>query len=417
MILTKKLIDATSYAGTAYANGTQARQVLWDDEVPGFGCRLLPSGKKCFLLSYRAAGRKHQMTLGTYGVVTLDAARKLARAHLAQIETAGADPLASRQQEAQGETVADLCSAYLERYAKPRKKTWEADQARINKRILPRWGRLKARSITSSDAAALHTAIGGKEGKPYEANRTLALVSKLFSLGSTWGFVPKDFENPAAGIDKFKEEPRDRWITPAELPRLAQAINEESNQVARNALWLYLLTGCRKNELLQARWDEVDWDRAELRKPDTKAGRVHYIPLSAPALALLRNITPTPGNPYILPGRGHRGMSPDEQARHPTHLVNIQKPWDRVRLAAGVADVRLHDLRRTVGSWLAQAGNSLHLIGRVLDHTNASTTAVYARFGDDQVRTALEQHGARIMGIAGLAPTADIVPFQKKDAG
>ena len=411
MILTKKLIDAASYAGAAYANGTQARQVLWDDKVPGFGCRLLPSGKKSFLLSYRVAGRKRQMTLGTYGVVTLDAARKLARAHLAQIETTGADPLATREQEAQGETVADLCAAYLERYAKPHKKTWADDERRINNRILPRWGKLKARAITTTDAAALHTAIGGKEAKPYEANRVRALLSKMFNLGKTWGFVPKDFENPTDGIDDFREQKRDRWVKPDELPRLAQAINEESNEVARHALWLYLLTGTRKHELLAARWDWIDWDRAELRLPDTKADRVHYVPLSGPAVALLRDMPRIEGNPYLLPGRGHRGMSVEDKALHPTHLVNIQKPWNRVRIAAGVADVRLHDLRRTVGSWLAQAGNSLHLIGRVLNHSNASTTQVYARFGEDSVRTALEQHGARIMGASGLTPSAEILPL------
>jgi integrase len=115
------------------------------------------------------------------------------------------------------------------------------------------------------------------------------------------------------------------------------------------------------------------------------------------------------GNPYILPGRGPRGASAEEKAAAPAPLVNISKPWGRVRKAAGVEDVRLHDLRRTVGSWLAQAGNSLHLIGRVLNHTNQSTTAVYARFGEDSVRAALEAHGARIMGAAGLTPAAEVV--------
>lgn len=408
MNLTKRTIDAATYTGT-----DNARCVLWDDEVIGFGLRIYPGGRKTFLLSYRASGRKRMMTIGAFGVLTVDQARARARSLLAQVQTAASDPLAERDRARQGETMADLCAAYLARHA-PTKKTGDQDRSRIERHILPAWGGLKIVAVTRGDLAKYHSKL---LATPYEANRILALLSKLFSLARVWGFVPEGHGNPAQDIDKFKEAKRDRWITPAELPRLAQAINEESNQVARNALWLYLLTGCRKNELLQARWDEVDWDRAELRKPDTKAGRVHYIPLSAPALALLRNITPTPGNPYILPGRGHRGMSPDEQARHPTHLVNISKPWSRVCLAAGVADVRLHDLRRTVGSWLAQAGNSLHLIGRVLDHTNASTTAVYARFADDAVRTALEQHGARIMGIAGLAPTADIVPFQKKDAG
>ncbi len=181
MKLTKKLIDATEYQGATYASGAQARMVLWDDEVPGFGCRVLPSNKKCFVLSYRTAGRKRQMTLGTYGVLTLDEARKLARAHLAKVETAGSDPLADRAQEAQGETVADLCSAYLDRYAKAHKKTWETDAHRINKHILPRWGRLKARAITSKDVAALHNTIGMKNGHPYEANRTVELISTIYN--------------------------------------------------------------------------------------------------------------------------------------------------------------------------------------------------------------------------------------------
>jgi hypothetical protein len=203
----------------------------------------------------------------------------------------------------------------------------------------------------------------------------------------------------------------------------------------------------------------VDTDRAELRLADTKAGRTHYIPLSGPALALLREIPRPPGNPYILPG-----------AKPGEHLVNVSKPWGRVRTAATLArwreepevaalidrltearaaskskhaakdwtptpslaeirqaaaaealdlppaidDVRLHDLRRTVGSWLAQAGNSLHLIGRVLNHSNASTTQIYARFGEDSVRTALEQHGTRILGAAGLTTSADVAPLASR---
>lgn len=207
-------------------------------------------------------------------------------------------------------------------------------------------------------------------------------------------------------------------------------------------------------------------ERAEQRLADTKAGRTHYIPLSGPALALLREIPRYPGNPCILPGKGPRGATQEAKAAAPAPLVNISKPWLRVKTAATLArwreepevsalidrltevrastkskhaakdwtpaptpaeireaaaaecidlppaidDVRLHDLRRTVGSWLAQAGNSLHLIGRVLNHCNASTTQGYARFAEDNVRTALEQHGTRLMGAAGLTPTAEVAP-------
>ena len=447
MKLTKRAIDAATYEGDG-----KSRHVLWDSEVPGFGCRLLPSGKKAFVLSYRVNNRKRLLTLGGYGALTLDQARKMARAELAKAE-AGGDPLGDRQKAAQGETIADLCTAYMERHGNA-KKSGDDDQRRINSYILPAWRNLQAAAIKRADVAALHSKIG-KRGH-YEANRVLALLSKMFELARRWGYVPEDHANPARDIDRFKEMKRDRWITPAELPHLAEAINAELNASARNGLWLYLLTGVRKSELLRARWEDLDMDRAELRLPDTKAGRTHYIPLSGPAMALLREIPRQPGNPYILPGKTPGG-----------HLVNISKPWGRVRTAATLArwreipevaalidrlteqraaakskhaskdwtpvpslaeiraasdtadltlppavdDVRLHDLRRTVGSWLAQSGNSLHLIGRVLNHSNPSTTAIYARFGQDSVRAALEQHGTKILGAAGLTPTAEVAPL------
>lgn len=398
MKLKKSDLDAATYQGE-----NNARCVLWDDEVPGFGCRIYPGGRKAFVLSYRIAGRKRLLTIGTYGVLTLDQARKAARSELAKVETAGADPVASREKERQGETMRDLCAAYLERYAKVHKKSWSEDERRINNRILPAWSGLKAQAIKRADVAALHSSIGTKEGHPYEANRVRELVAKMFELAHRWGFVPEDHRNPAQGIDDYKEQKRDRWVTHEELPRLAQAINEEPNESARNALWLYLLTGARKSELLRAQWADVDWTRAELRLPETKAGRVHYIPLSPPAVALLRDLPQAEGNPFILPGK-----------LPGAHLVNISKPWGRVRTAAGVEDVRLHDLRRTVGSWLAQSGNSLHLIGRVLNHSNQSTTAVYARFGEDSVRAAMDRHGAQIMGAAGLTPTAAVTELPTK---
>jgi integrase len=406
MKLTKRTIDGATYKGDG-----NARCVLWDDEVPGFGCRIFPSGAKSFVLSYRVQGRKRLMTIGTYGVLTLDEARKAARAHLAKVETdPEADPLEERRKAVQGETMASLCAAYMVRHGNAKKSAAE-DQRRIDAHLLPAWGRLKARAIKRVDVEALHRKIGKRA--PYEANRVLALLSKMLELARRWGFVPEDHANPARGIDRFKEQKRDRWLTPEELPRLARAIDEEPNQTARAALWLYLLTGARKSELLKARWEDVSFERAELRLPDTKGGRVHYIPLSGPALTLLQQMPREEGNPFILPGRGPRAATADEKAQTPTHLVNISKPWNRVRKVAGVEDVRLHDLRRTVGSWLAQAGNSLHLIGRVLNHSNASTTQVYARFGEDHVRAALEQHGARIMGAAGLAPVADVVELKK----
>ena len=292
-------------------------------------------------------------------------------------------------------------TVYLERHAKVHKKSWKDDQRRIERYILPMWGNHKAINIRSADVAALHGKIGQQH--PYEANRVVELISKMFSLARRWGFIADNATNPASDIDQFKEQKRDRWVKPEELPRLIEAIDEESNLYARAALWLYLLTGVRKSELLKARWEDVDFDQRELRLPDTKAGRTHYVPLSDAALSVLRKLPRVDGNRHVLPGQVHG-----------QHMVNISKPWLRVRKAAGIEDVRLHDLRRTVGSWLAQAGNSLHLIGRVLNHTSPVTTSVYARFGQDQVRQALEDHGKRILGVAGGGQTkAEVVKLRR----
>ena len=394
MKLTKRVVDAAKYAGK---DGD--RDIRWDNEVSGFGLRVYPTGRKAFVLSYRVNGRKRLMTLGACGDITAQAARKKAKKLVVGIDD-GDDPLGARQDAAKGALVRDLFAAYLERHAKPHKKSWRDDERRINNRVVPAWGNLKAANIKYPDVAALHGKIG--KAHPYEANRTIELISKAFDLAGKWGFVPQDFQNPAKGIQSFKEKKRDRWVTPEELPKLAQAIDDEVSPYARNALWLYLFTGLRKGELLAARWEDIDWDRKELRIPETKAGRVHYVPLSEPALAILRELPRLEDNPFILPG-----LKPGR------HLVNINKPWQRVRKAAGVEDVRLHDLRRTVGSWLAQAGNSLHLIGRVLNHSNQVTTAVYARFGQDNVRQALEEHGQRIMGAAGKRPAAEVVDLEK----
>lgn len=380
--LTKKVVDTLTCEGNE-----GERFTVWDDALPGFGVRVAPSGRKVFVLSYRANGRKRLLTLGRYGAITLDQARDLAKARTGEV-VMGSDPVEQRRKAVQGETVTALCNAYLERHAS-RKRSARDDRRRIAQYIVPAWGNHKADSIVRADVAALHTRIG--QHAPYEANRVVALLSKMFELGRRWGFVPENAANPARGIDKFKEQKRDRWVTPEELPRLAAAITHDPNVYVRAGLWLYLLTGVRKTELLKARWDDVDFVRRQLRLGETKAGRTHYVPLSPPALTLLRMLPRQEGNPYLLPSMKAPGH----------HLVNIEKPWRRVRKAAGVEDVRLHDLRRTVGSWLAQAGNSLPLIGRVLNHSNPSTTAIYARLGDDPARQALAEHGQRITAIAG----------------
>jgi integrase len=227
----------------------------------------------------------------------------------------------------------------------------------------------------------------------------------MWNLAQTWGFVPEDHPNPARGIQRFKGKPRDRWVKPDEMPKLAQAIDQEESPYVRAALWLYLLTGLRKNELLRAEWQDVDFASQILRVPETKSGRVHYVSLSGPAMQILNDLPREKDNPYVLPGN-----------REGEHLVNMDKPWFRVRTRAKIADVRLHDLRRTVGSWLATDGRSLLLIGRVLNHTSQQTTQIYAHLQQDPIREAMERHASRIMAAAGKTDDGELVRLKRTES-
>lgn len=394
--LTQTIVNKAEYEGQ-----NNERYIIWDTGIQGFGLRVYPSGRKAYVLSYRHHGRKRLMTIATHGIDTLAQAQSKAKIDLGKV-AADSDPLAQKQKNAQGDTVRHLAEAYMERHAKVNKKSWADDQTMLNRWIVPAWGALKAKAITRDDVAALHRKIGAqinpKTQKPKHtlANRVLALTSKMWELAELWGYVPEGSPNPVRKIQRFKEAKRDRYVKHEEFPLLAESIKAESNKTAQAALWLYLLTGLRKSELLSLEWSSVDLDRQEIRLGDTKAGRVHYLPLSAPAVSVLSAIPRLVGNPYVLTGR-----------LAGKHLVNIDKPWRRVRQAAGLEDVRLHDLRRTVGSWLAQDGNSLPLIGKVLNHSNSSTTQVYARFADDSGRKALDEHGRRIMERAKGAGTRE----------
>ena len=202
MKLTKRGIDSFRYEGDG-----KSRDARWDDQIPGLGVRIYPSGRKAFILSYRASGRKRLLTLGSFGVLTLDQARDKAKKLIGRVVD-GVDPLLMRNKEREGQTVKALTEAYLERYAKPHKRTWKTDQNRIDKYILPAFGRMLVKSITRNDIAKWHHKIGGTT--PYEANRNLALISKIYNCGKEWGFVDETAINPAYGVENFKEVKRDR---------------------------------------------------------------------------------------------------------------------------------------------------------------------------------------------------------------
>ncbi len=430
--LSQANISGFTYEGKALANGGMSRDFRWDTEIPGLAARIYPSGKKVFVFSYRANGRKRLMRIGRCSTMTIAMARERAK-KLDVAVSDDKDPLEDRQRKRTAGKFRDLVDSYIEGQKAGKAKTWKKTKKQLDNHIPSGWWGRPAGSIYASDITALHARVG--KTAPYMANRIIETLCAMYRHAPRWGFDVS--KNPAEDVKKFHEVKRKRFVTEEEFPALALAIDMEPNIYIRAALWLYLLTGARKSELLQARWGQVDFERRILNLPETKSGEAQAISLSKPAIAILQATPREEGNPHIFPGQ-----------KTGKHLVNIGKSWTRIRkvatvrrwtehtdqlvsglierltlvlkreptyeeclaaaqkedgldLPVGLVDARLHDLRRTVGSWLSRDNVDLNQIKEALRHASISTTLTYARLGEDPAREAMESHGERIMEVAG----------------
>ena len=398
--ITKRAVDALA-AG-------RSDVFLWDTEIKGFGLKATPAGNKVYILQYRMGGRgapTKRVTIGRHGTLTPEQAR-VAAGRMAGAIKGGADPAAIRAAEKGAPTVSGLAARFLAEHvatkAKPR--TAAEYERLIGKIILPALGRRRVRDVTRADVARLHHEY---RKAPYEANRVLAVLSKMMNLAEKWGERPDGF-NPCRHVEKYRERKRERFLSEAELARLGGVLaaaerDGSEGPYAVAAVRLLALSGARLTEILTLRWEHVDFERACLRLPESKTG-AKTIYLSPPALALLSSLPRIEGNPYVIPGE-----------RTGEHLVNLEKPWRRIRARAELADVRLHDLRHSFASFGAGAGLGLPVIGALLGHTQAATTQRYAHLAADPLKRASDLIGGRIaaaMGNGKEAP-ADVVPLKQ----
>ncbi len=398
-------LNKTNVQEAEYPAGKTGSFFLWDSECPGFGLRIHPTGKKVFVLRYRFRGRLRFLTLGQFGQSTVEQARKEARDRFLILST-GKDPAKVKAEEepAKENTILNLCSEYL-RWAETNKKPKSVydDRLRINIKIIPLWGDKPAASIRRLDVEKFHQQIG--QTHPYEANRVLSLLSKMFSLAQEWGFIPESAANPAKRIKRFREHKRQRWVLPEEMPGLLERIQAEKSVYLRAALLLYLLTGLRNRELVRLKWADLDLTRGLIHLGDNKASRPVYLPVSEAALEIFRDLPRMADNPFVFPGR-HKAES---------LRVFPRQAWDRVRqrnqidpetkapLPDGpLADVRIHDLRRTFGSWLTTAGDNLAIVARALNQSTLAVTQTYAHLADDPLKQAVGRHGEKILSILDL---------------
>ena len=381
--LTKRSVEALAIDGRDY--------IVFDSDVTGFGVRVRPSGVKAYLIQYRKGGRTRRLTLGKHGALTADSARKLAIQKLGEVAHGG-DPSADRAEHHRAPTMAVVCQRFLEEHAALRcKATTRFDYERnIERHVLPNLGTFKVADIRRSDIAALHHKL---RETPYQANRVLALLSKIFNLTELWELRP-DGSNPCRLVPKFKEKSKERFLGEHELIRLGEVLQEveqtgQESIFAVAAYRLLLLTGCRLSEIQKLQWSFVSMNHLLL--PDSKTG-ARRIPLSQDAKMILNRLPRDPSNPFVI-----QGKLPG------SHLTDLQHPWQRIRKQAGLEDVRIHDLRHTFASIAAMNGIDLLTLGKILGHSNYQTTQRYAHLADAGVCEAANAVSGMMAGALGAA--------------
>jgi integrase len=385
--------------------------IFYDAELKGFGIKVSPTGARSWLVEYRPGegGRrvtKRRMVIGTPATLTPEKAREAAEKLLAQVKLGG-DPAAERAKARRADTVNDILDAYIKEHATPHLKASSADLLAIyfDKHIRPVLGHKKSTAVAKADVASLHRTIGKKQA--VTANRAVVALKAAYNHALEHGSIPETTKNPAAGIKLFEEQPRERYLTDEELQRLGDTLREAEttglphvvdqtkkskharklenrftkvDQHAAAAIRLLLFTGCRLREILHVRWSEYDAGRGLLFLPTSKTGRKTVV-LSAPAIAILDTL-PRIGTYVIAP---ESAGQKDERPRH-----DLNRPWRAIRKHAGIEDVHIHDLRHSFGAVGAGSGLGLPIIGRLLGHTQATTTARYSHVAIDPAKRAAD---------------------------
>lgn len=394
--LTKKVIED--------AQPGEKTLILWDAELKGFGLLLLPSGIKTFIFQYRnQAKRSRRLTVGRYGALTVDDARKIVRETVVQIANGG-DPVSVRRSYRDGPTMAKLLERYLAEHSAVHNApaTFKDVTSVVSSHLVPRIGNIKVSDLSRSDASRLHSAM--KE-TPRRANYALAILSKALALAEIWG-MRNENSNPCSSIKRYREDHRTRFLTKDEVQRLGATLLEaetvglpwrvtdrgkESKHLARPenqktlvswqvvaAVRLLLLTGARLSEILELQWVDIDTQNGTMKLPGRKGGKREPHPVANAVIEIVNQLPREDKSKFVLP----RARDP---SRHITKEV-MEANWQRIRVHAQIADVRMHDLRHTVGTYAAQAGISGFIVRDLLRHKNIATTGRYANFDANPVR-------------------------------
>ena len=422
--ITKKNIDDMQ------CEAGKDRTAFWDTEISGFGVVAYPSGKKVYVAQYRQDGRSRRATIGEHGILTPEQARTEAKKLLGAILT-GADPIGERKAARAVRTFKEVADEFLTVHVKAKRarRTAGEYERMLNRDIYPALGSMRIIDVKKKDVAKLHLKIS--QTAPALANRVLAVVSSIWTQAAKRDEVDAN-ANPARGLERNPERKVERYLSTEEFARIGEVLRaaetvglpwdidevkaskhlpKEENRLtvidpfAIAAIRLLLFTGARLDEIVKAKWSEFDQERGVIVKSKHKTSRKtgnKAIMLSAPALEVLANLPRIEGNDYIIAGK---------LAGKPRSDLN--KPWAAIRRAAGLADMRAHDLRHSFASVGVGGNMALPLVGKLLGHTQTQTTARYAHLADDPLKKAANTIGAELVAKMGGVASGNVVAMKR----
>jgi len=382
--------------------------LIWDTEVRGFGIRR-QRRDPVYILKATVKKRQRWITIGPHNAPWVPETARTEAKRLLGLIASGQDPAEDRDRGKVQPTMNELADRYISEYAAEHKKpvSISEDKRNLKNHILPMLGKRLVVDVSHGDISTLARAVrNGKtngRGGPISANRVLALTSKMMSLAESWGIAPRH-SNPCLDVPRYRETARERFLSDDELRCLFDALREAEpvSPAAVATIRLLVLTGCRRGEILNLRWDEVDLGRGLLMLGDTKTGR-RAVHLSPPAQEILAGLPRMANSPFVIagsrPGRPFRGLA---------------RPWNKIRDRTGLNGVRIHDLRHSFASLAAAGGASLLLIGKLLGHSNQATTARYAHLSADPLRAVNDAVGGRLAALdKPVESGAEIVPLRR----
>lgn len=405
-----------------------------DTEEKGLILTVTDKGAKTYYLYRKVLGRPERIKLGRFDEIGVTEARRLAKVRKGEIAS-GKNPNEEKKRVRSDITFGEMFEMYMERYSKKFKKSWKYDEREVNK-FLSHWFKRKAASVKKEEVIKLHEKLHDNNGL-YQANRILERIRAIYNKHiNEWGW---EGSNPALGVKKFPEKSRDRFLQPEEIPCFFQALNEEENETAGDMLMTSLLTGARKTNVLKMRWEEISFQRKVWRIPETKNGDSQDVILSLPVIVVLerRRESASGNSEWVFPSESRAG-----------YFVDPKKAWERLRRSAtillwekddrlgklvekakkqlgdyytvhqlfkrieevaassnvylpkGLTDLRIHDLRRSLGSWQAATGATTAIIGKTLGHRSLQSTKIYERLHIDPVRDSVDKAVEKMLEVA-----------------